>query len=329
VSQDATTSIQAAPRPHCTVCGSSGSLLYPGLQDSLFGATGQWNMVECSNPGCRLLWLDPAPVASELWKAYRTYYTHQHMEPRSVPRRILSEALRLAVDACVGLSGLRRERQNVRNLHLQARSPGSLLEIGCGDGSFLQRMRVLGWKVQGIDFDADAIALARQRVGACVQAGQLTDFRYPDNEFDAIAMHHVLEHVDDPLSLMAESRRILRPGGLFVCITPNADSWGHRRFGRAWRGLEPPRHLNIFSTSALEQAARGAGFERFSLYSTTVNTWLFFEASARIARGVQESVPLGWKVLMLLRAIAAQLYASLANRKRRTLGEESVLVAEK
>jgi len=213
------------------------------------------DMVKCSNPQCRLLWLDPRPAAGDLWKAYRNYYTHQDSEPRGPLRKTLSAALQLAVDACIGLSGLRQERHNVRNLHLNTRTPGNLLEIGCGDGSFLQRMQQVGWKVRGIDFDADAIAAAHKRVGACVQAGQLADFRFADDEFDAIAMHHVLEHVDDPLSLMAEAHRILRPGGLFVCVTPNADSWGHRYFGRAWRGLEPPRHLNIFSMGALRDAA--------------------------------------------------------------------------
>lgn len=326
---DGTCTIHSTPQPRCIVCASSGAPLYTGLQDRLFGVPGQWNMVKCSNPRCRVLWLNPRPAAAELWKAYRGYYTHRDSEPRGPLRAALSGTLQLAIDACIGLSGLRQERRNVRSLHLNTRTPGSLLEIGCGDGSFLQRMRLNGWKVRGIDFDADAITVAHERVGACVQAGQLADFRFPDDEFDAIAMHHVLEHVDDPLSLMAEVRRILRPGGLFVCVTPNADSWGHRHFGRAWRGLEPPRHLNIFSMQALGDSARRCGFDRFSLYSTTVNTWVFFEASARIARGADAAVPLLWKVPVLLRAIRAQIVASIRNRRLRTLGEESVLVAEK
>ena len=106
---DGTFTIHSTPRPRCAVCASSGTPLYSGLQDRLFGAPGQWDMVKCSNPQCRLLWLDPRPAAGDLWKAYRNYYTHQDSEPRGPLRKTLSAALQLAVDACIGLSGLRQE----------------------------------------------------------------------------------------------------------------------------------------------------------------------------------------------------------------------------
>jgi SAM-dependent methyltransferase len=311
------------------MCGSAGHPLYEALHDQLFGAPGQWEIFRCSNSDCRMMWLNPKPLASEVAKAYRSYYTHEGDVPKGPLRAALSKVLHLLVDACVALSGLRRERRNLSSLHLDARVPGELLEIGCGDGGFLQRMRLLGWKVQGIDFDAAAVALAQRKLGPSVRTGQLSEQMFPPGHFDAIVMNHVIEHVDDPLGLLAEVHRILKPGGLFTCVTPNADSWGSRRFGRAWRGLEPPRHINIFSMTALERAARRAGFERCRLYSATVNTWLVFEASEHLARAGGGAVSVRPSIGLLLRAIGAQFVVSVRNKSARTLGEECVLVAIK
>jgi SAM-dependent methyltransferase len=73
-------------------------------------------------------------------------------------------------------------------------------------------------------------------------------------------MNHVIEHVHDPVSMLKECHRILKEGGRLVAITPNIRSWGHRIYQRAWRGLEPPRHLQIFSRPSLTASAVQAGF---------------------------------------------------------------------
>jgi hypothetical protein len=52
----------------------------------------------------------------------------------------------------------------------------------------------------------------------------------------------------------------LRPGGRFIAATPNAESLAHRKFGHAWRGLEPPRHLHVFTPASILSLARSAGF---------------------------------------------------------------------
>ena len=75
---------------------------------------------------------------------------------------------------------------------------------------------------------------------------------YPADSFDAVIMSHVIEHVPQPRELLAECARLLKLGGRLVMLTPNAESFGLDYYGRCWRGLEPPRHLQIFSQPALE-----------------------------------------------------------------------------
>ena len=130
---------------------------------------------------------------------------------------------------------------------------GRLLEIGCGSGWQLARMQQAGWRTKGLDFDPGAVAAARGR-GLDVDVGDVRDLHLEAASFDAIVMAHVLEHVFDPVGLLAECRRLLKPGGRLVSITPNGRSLGHRVYKAAWRGLEPPRHIAVFTKGGLNVA---------------------------------------------------------------------------
>ena len=84
--------IGSRPNPTCVVCGAPGEVLYAGLRDRLFSAPGEWNIKRCSNTSCGLLWLDPMPLETEVWKAYENYYTHsENAKNRRVMRVSLSQ----------------------------------------------------------------------------------------------------------------------------------------------------------------------------------------------------------------------------------------------
>ena len=91
-----------------------------------------------------------------------------------------------------------------------------------------------------MELDPGGVATARAR-GVPVYQGQLADAKFPDNHFDAVHSAHVIEHVYDPVALLRECFRILKPGGKLVIITPNTGSWGHRKFGSTWHGWDGSR----------------------------------------------------------------------------------------
>ena len=296
--------IRTEPCPRCIVCGQPGLPLYEGLTDYLAGTPGSWRMARCADPACGMLWLDPKPLAADLIKAYATYYTHGRARSRDLSRLWLSAVNSACKQVCrlaeMG-SALGRQRRELRTMYIGSGSPGRLLEVGCGSGRFLNRMRKAGWAVEGIDFDPVAAARVEKRFGIPVAVGSLPELGYPEGEYDVVAMSQVIEHVADPVALLKECRRVLRPGGRLVLSTPNARSLAHRLHGRHWRGLEPPRHQHVFTPAALARCARDCGFADAQLFTLSAESAGIYRAGDQL-RAAQGGAPAGSATASVVRS---------------------------
>lgn len=343
--------IQTRSCPVCPVCGSPGSPLYSGLTDRLFNASGAWDMRRCDNPDCGTLWLDPMPEEADLPKLYAGYYTHQTASPppSGNPLRALLGRVRAAhlhagygykplssswVDKLLGLAVYLypawKDSLEASVFYLPAKSGGRLLEIGCGSGTALHSMQKKGWHVTGLDFDEGAVSNARNK-GLDVRHGQLSAQAFADQTFDAVVMSHVIEHVPSPVELLAECRRILKRDGILVALTPNADSRGHTHYGRNWRGLETPRHLQIFTLKSLASIAGSAGYAVAETF-TTMNGFVYQDlASSELAAG--EKHVMGGRVSHVRRILSHMKALGLGWRRvvlaSGHIGEELVLVCRK
>jgi SAM-dependent methyltransferase len=312
----------------CYLCGAVGILQHENLKDQLFGASGTWNLKRCPNPSCGLIWLDPMPIEADIGKAYEHYYTHAD-QPTSSDHPSTDRAkaaLTRAYELCWRFTPLFSERQELELMCLGARPAGRMLEVGCGDGHTLAQLRALGWDVHGQELDQKAASHARTRFEVPVFCGPLDKAGFRDAEFDAVVTNHVLEHVHDPLALLRESKRILKPGGILVAITPNARGWGHARFGACWRGLEPPRHLFLFSPQALEKIARSSGFQHVKTWTTAARSVWTVGGSLRVERG--QAVRGAWPLITrAIRQAILHAAAVMAHRRDPETGDECVLMA--
>jgi len=290
--------IHVSEARYCLLCGCEGTLLYAGLRDRLFGAPGSWSLMRC--PECQLVWLNPQPTPDDVGKLYIQYFTHQKLE---TPKKALA-GLRKRVKASIlsssfgyEMEGSNRIMGSVLNcigplweivggrvLWLEAGEKGRLLDIGCGNGQFLDRMRQLGWEVVGVEPDGKAVSAARERSELEVFQGSLEEAKFPDRHFDAITMNHVIEHVQDPIGLLKECCRLLKPSGKLVVVTPNIKSVGRRMFDGAWLPWDPPRHLFLFSPQALRASAERAGLVIQDLWTTAKDARWVWAASSLIRR---------------------------------------------
>lgn len=281
--------------------------LYANLQDKLYGVPGSWNLSKCEK--CNSAYLNPRPTPQTIGNAYREYFTHgpeaknesgssmQAADNKfdvSFQTKLRNDYINIKygmnlTPACrlgrhvISLIPFLRERAERLVRHLPPSMPGGkLLEIGCGDGAFLKNMQLLGWIVQGIEPDHLAVAEARKS-GLPIIEGVLTENTFDENSFDAITLHHVIEHLHDPLSVIRNCYRILKPNGILSIVTPNIASRGHTLFKRNWFHLDPPRHLVVFSLEGLTANMIEAGFSKFSSHASSFGAYSIFDASAKYA----------------------------------------------
>src|SRR5262245_11653797 len=297
----------------CPICESMiRSVLYNNLVDNtFFSAPGSWTLFSCGNCGCA--YLDPRPSVRTIAIAYRRYFTHEDPDKSLTPttisrirklalngylnlrwktRRHPSSIVLGAAVSCWPVLRARLDGERMRYLPRPAAN-GTLLDVGCGNGAFLDMARSAGWQGIGIDFDAHAVEIGRDK-GLVVYHGGIDRFDAQSERFDAITVSHVIEHVHDPKRLLAACYRLLKVGGFFFVETPNLDSYGHARFSSSWRGLEPPRHLVMFRFDGLKRLLVDAGFSDIRRAPWKPELYFTYHASKVLASGKQDRKRTAW-----------------------------------
>jgi SAM-dependent methyltransferase len=146
-------------------------------------------------------------------------------------------------------------RRRMRLLRAAAPRAGRLLDLGCGDGSFLLQAREEGWQVRGTEFSPQ---LAR---GRGLDVAESLDELGGNELFDCITLWHSFEHLRDPLCTMRRLRELLAPGGALLLAVPDSGGLQARLFGRYWLHLDVPRHLFHYTRRSLSALLQSAGFE--------------------------------------------------------------------
>jgi SAM-dependent methyltransferase len=138
--------------------------------------------------------------------------------------------------------------------------PGSVLEIGCGHGWMLNALRGYGWEVRGLERDQTSARHAIEELHLPVTVGGL-DALPPAPTFDLILMHHVLEHLPEPRTILRHCAERLKEGGTLVIAVPNRGSWQFQMSGAKWFHLDVPRHLTHFTPGSLQRACETFGLK--------------------------------------------------------------------
>jgi len=224
----------------CIAChGTDAVSLYP-VVDSNEDCPGRWEIRQCRR--CGLGMLDPFPDARETAGFYEhVFYDGQGKRFNPV------------------VEWLRKQLASRRTTMLNRLCPGRgrLLDFGSGPGHFAAVQRQNGWEVH----DLDPYSASSQYGGkAATRPDGGVSLDYPDDSFDAVSLWYVIEHLANPVAVLAELDRVLKPGGVLLLATQNFASPQARAFGPRWLILDPPRHLWQFSPRNLDLLLSRLGY---------------------------------------------------------------------
>ena len=204
----------------CPVCFNRLESHLSGIMDPATGL--RFDVLRCS--GCGIGVTNPAPA--HLQPHYAEYYGQRHGITAGfcVHRRIA------LVTKMLG--------------HGQGRS---LLDIGCGEGTFLQAARKRGWEVTGTELHSGP---ARQRGLEVVSRLEDCAARGP---FSCVTLWHSLEHMPDPKAVIAGIRHLVADDGMILIAVPDFGGLQSQTFGSNWLHLDVPRHLYHFTASSIDE----------------------------------------------------------------------------
>lgn len=258
---------------NCCLCEQADSTIIGVGEDFEYRTSAdQFTVMQCR--ACGLVYLNPRPSLEELGRIYpSSYHAFAFSETEfgfvfKMRRRL--EARRL-LRWCEGLPASAR-----------------IIDIGCGDGFHLEILKDFGpktWQLEGVDADERAVAMARRK-GLTIHHGLLEHLTLPQETYDLAISLQTIEHLASPAQLLADVRKLLRPGGRLVIVTDNTDSLDFRLFKqRHWGGYHFPRHWNLFNPHTLHKLAEKTGFEveKLTTQVSPVN-WTYSVRNALVDR---------------------------------------------
>jgi 2-polyprenyl-3-methyl-5-hydroxy-6-metoxy-1,4-benzoquinol methylase len=241
----------------CPVCGSKN--LAPYLKTKDYFLTGEeFDLVQCNE--CSFVFTSPVPEPDHIFSYYDS--------PEYVSHEIKKSSF---FDRFYALARKRNIRFKYKVV-TQFKTPGKLLDVGCGTGELLKYFKDNNWYSIGIEPVEKARSFAKDTYSLDVfdeKQLHLFDTQY----FDVITLWHVLEHVYDLNRRIEELKRILKPDGVLIIAVPNINSYDAAYYGQYWGALDVPRHLYHFSQKTMSLLLENHRFKVVKTYPMKMDAY--------------------------------------------------------
>ena len=231
---------------YCPLCEGTEFRELFSASDPHYGIPGTHRIVRCRL--CSLVFLDPMYSDAELAAFYGMISTEYFAYQDHLQQNSGKEFLKRVLGYCAGTKDPAFER------------PGAVLDLGCGTGWFLQRMRARGWQAFGVEVSREAAKMGRESHGLEIFNGTLQQANFPSQFFDYVRSNHSFEHLSCPDATLEEIRRILKPNGKLFIGVPNIDGLYSRIFRQHWWHLAAPLHTFGYSKRTLSEFLAKHGF---------------------------------------------------------------------
>ena len=154
-------------------------------------------------------------------------------------------------------------------------APGrDILDVGCGNGHFIDAAIRSGWDARGIEISQPAVDICR-KFGLPVEKLDFFSEQLKPESLDVLMMFEVMEHVSDPSGFLKRSEVLLRPEGILYFTTPNFNSLDRKFLGAKWHVIHY-EHLNYFTPEAIRRIVGGlTGMQVHSIKTKNISMELF------------------------------------------------------
>ncbi len=252
----------------CPVCGSPFQKVLD-VKDH-FLSQEEFQILRCD--GCRLRKTNPAPSPNSIG---RYYETEEYLSHGDNQKGLFAWLYRQAKKV-----NLSRKARLLNQLAPHAH----LLDYGCGTGDFIQYCQELGFEARGAEPSAQALKHASPLVIDNIISPE--EELAADTKYDIITMWHVLEHVHDPLEVIARLKEKLNTNGHLVIAVPNPDSTDAKHYGAFWAGWDVPRHLWHFEPEAMIKMASSLGLAHEATHAMWFDAYYVSWLSERYKKGL-------------------------------------------
>lgn len=264
------------PNSKCPLCKNQGNIDFIG-QDFMFDRTKYYKYLKCDL--CSISYQAPIPNLKQI----KSYYpdSYENFEDPKKPKFSLAEKVRLSFHH--NYSGLIKNTYVNKIFSLLIPKDKSLidyvqngkfLDIGCGNGSRLLKMKKLGWHVFGVELNTFAYQKCIKN-DLNVQNKPLEQAVFKKNYFDVIYMSHLIEHLNNPDEIINICSNLLKKGGKLYINTPNNNALGKKIFNKYWFANEVPRHIILYSKKGIKKLTRNHKFQIiYSSQNTTPKIFL-------------------------------------------------------
>lgn len=253
---------QASEATACAICGTTGNAkeLYPAnfktenFSPEVFSARRlpdqiHYRIIRCST--CGLVRSDPvmeAGIVNELYTKSKFTYENQVADLKISYGRVL------------------------RKLERWTQPKGSLLEVGCGNGFFLEEALRLGYpRVYGIEPSTSSVEQAREDIRPNITCAVLREDLFPPAQFDVICFFQTFDHLPDPRAALRAVFRFLKPGGMAMFFNHNIEAFSSRMLGEKSPIIDI-EHTYLYSLKTMRRVVEQAGL-RVLKAGTAVNTY--------------------------------------------------------